>query len=200
MHKKIHFYKQHTMETCGPACMLMLLDLYRRVEYPTPKQEAKLYSLYRSRAFKGVNGAAIADCLSKNNLEVTLFQSFNNKMDNRDGYYSEELYESLQREYQAALGKCTDRINLITDAVITCELIKQELDSGKQIVLQCIVPGNADGIHDHTLHWIVVYGYEEDEFLVCDPLSSKIRITEEALENYMDTPIGKICVVTGEKT
>ena len=200
MHKKIRFYKQHTMETCGPACMLMLLDLYRRVEYPTPKQEAKLYSLYKSRAFKGVNGAAIADCLSKNNLEVTLFQSFRNKMDNRDDYYSEELYESLRREYQAALEKCTDRINLITDAVITCELFKQELDSGKQIILQCIVPGNADGIHDHTLHWIVVYGYEEDEFLVCDPLSSKIRITEEALENYMDTPIGRICVVTGEKT
>ena len=200
MRKKIRFYKQHTMETCGPACMLMLLDLYRRVEYPTPKQEAKLYSLYRSSAFKGVNGAAIADGLSKNNLEVTLFQSFHNKMDNRDDYYSEELYESLQREYHAALGKCTDRINLITDAVITCELIKQELDSGKQIILQCIVPGNADGIHDHTLHWIVVYGYEEDEFLVCDPLSSKIRITEKALENYMDTPIGRICVVTGEKT
>lgn len=200
MHKKIRFYKQHTMETCGPACMLMLLDLYRRVEYPTPKQEAKLYSLYRSSAFKGVNGAAIADCLSKNNLEVTLFQSFRNKMDNQDDYYSEELYESLRREYQAALEKCTDRINLITDAVITCELFKQELDSGKQIILQCIVPGNADGIHDHTLHWIVVYGYEEDEFLVCDPLSSKIRITEEALENYMDTPIGRICVVTGEKT
>lgn len=55
-------------------------------------------------------------------------------------------------------------------------------------------------IRFYTLHWIVVYGYEEDEFLVCDPLSSKIRIPEEALENYMDTPIGKICVVTGEKT
>jgi len=61
----------------------------------------------------------------------------------------------------------------------------------------CIVPGNADGIHDHTLHWVVVYGYEGDEFLVCDPLSSKIRITAEALENYMDTPIGRICIVIG---
>lgn len=28
MRKKIRFYKQHTMETCGSACMLMLLDLY----------------------------------------------------------------------------------------------------------------------------------------------------------------------------
>lgn len=200
MRKKIRFYKQHTMETCGPACMLMLLDLYRRVEYPTPKQEAKLYSLYRSRAFKGVNGAAIADCLSKNNLEVTLFQSFHNKVDNRDGYYSEELYEALQGEYQADVDRCADRIKLIANAAITCDLLKQKLDSGKQIILQCIVPGNADGIHDYTLHWIVVHGYDGDEFLVCDPLSSKIRITSEAMENYMDTPIGRICIVAGEKT
>lgn len=199
MRKKIRFFKQHTMETCGAACMLMILDLYRKVEYPTPKQEMKLYSLYRSSAFKGVNGAAIANCLSKNNLEITLLQSFQQRMDNRDDYYSEELYEALQREYQAALDKCADRIELIANAAITCDLLKQKLDSGRQIILQCIVPGNADGIHDHTLHWIVVYGYDGDEFLVCDSLSSKIRINAEAMEHYMDTPIGRICIVTGEK-
>lgn len=198
MRNKIRFYKQHTMETCGSACMLMLLDLYRKVKYPTPKQEMKLYSLYRSSAFKGVNGAAIANCLSKNNLDITLIQSFHQKMENLDDYYSEELYESLQEEYQSSVEKCVNRIKLITDTVITCDLLKKELDSGKQIVLQCIVPGNADGIHDHTLHWIVVYGYEEDEFLVCDPLSSKIRITTEAMENYMDTPIGNVCITVGE--
>ena len=200
MRDKIRFYKQHTMETCGPACMLMILDLYKKVEYPTPKQEMKLYSLYRSNGFKGVNGAAIANCLSKNNLEITLLQSFQQRMDNRDGYYSEELYEVLQEEYQVAVDKCADRIKLITHAAITCDLLKQKLDSGKQIILQCIVPGNADGIHDYTLHWIVVYGYDGDEFLVCDPLSSKIRINAEAMEHYMDTPIGRLCIVTGEKT
>lgn len=198
MRKKIRFYKQHTMETCGSACMLMILDLYRKVEYPTPKQEMKLYSLYRSSAFKGINGAAIANCLSKNDLEVTLIQSFHQKMDNRDDYYSEDLYEALQGEYQTALDKCRNRIHLVADADISCDFLKQELDSGKQVILQCIVPGNADGIHDNTLHWVVVYGYEEDEFLVCDPLSSKIRITAEDLESYMDTPIGRICIATGE--
>ena len=58
MRKKIRFYKQHTLESCGAACMMMLLDFYRKVEYPTPKQERKLYSLYRSQAFLGMNGAA----------------------------------------------------------------------------------------------------------------------------------------------
>lgn len=200
MRKKIRFYKQHTMETCGSACMLMILDLYRKVEYPTQKQEMKLYSLYRTKAFKGVNGAAIANCLSRNNLEISLIHSSPQMMDNRGGYFSEELYEALFDEYRAEAEKCVDRIQLTTGTVITCATLKQALDAGRQIILQCIVPGNADGIHDHVLHWIVVYGYEENVFLVCDPLSSKIRLTEEALDNYMDTPIGRICIVIGEKT
>lgn len=200
MRKKIRYYKQHTMQTCGAACMLMLLDLYRKVEYPTPKQEMKLYSLYRSRAFKGMNGAAMANCLSRNNLEVSLRHSSPVMMENREGYYTEELYNALLKEYQTDAGKCADRVKISICAQIHCDFLRQELDSGKQIILQCIVPGNADGIHDHTLHWVVVYGYEAEEFLVCDPLSSKIRITAEALEHYMDTPIGRICIVTGEKS
>lgn len=199
MRKKIRFYKQHTMETCGPACMLMLLDLYRKVEYPTPKQEAKLYSLYRSRAFKGTNGAAIANCLSKNGLAVHMLNSSPRMMDNQDGYFSDELYEALLAEYHSEARKCADRIKSTTGAEITCATLKAALDEGKQLIVQCIVPGDADGIHDHVLHWIVVYGYEGDVFLVCDPLSSKIRLTAEELENYMDTPIGRICIVTGEQ-
>ena len=198
MRKKIRFYRQHTMETCGAACLLMLLDLYRKVEYPTPKQELKLYSLYRSRAFKGMNGASIANCLSKNGLEVSLLHSSPRMMENRDDYYDEGLYQALLAEYRSDAEKSADRIRLVTGAEITCGTLRQALDSGRQVILQCIVPGNADGIHDHTLHWVVVYGYEGEEFLVCDPLSSKIRIPEEALEAYMDTPIGRICVLTGE--
>ena len=198
MRKKIRFYKQHTMETCGPACMLMLLDLYRKVEYPTQKQEMKLYSHYRSKAFKGVNAGAVANCLSRNGLDVHLIQSSSRMMDNRDGYFSDELYEALHEEYRVEVKKCTDRIRLTTGAEITVDTLKQELDAGRQLMVQCIVPGDADGIHDHVLHWVVVYGYEEDTFLVCDSLSSKIRITAEAMEGYMDTPIGRICVSVGE--
>lgn len=198
MRKKLRFYKQHSMETCGPACMLMLLDLYRKVEYPTPKQEMKLYSLYRSKAFKGVNGAAIANCLSRNRLNVHLVQSSPQMMDNRDGYFSEELYVALLAEYRTQAEKCVGNIRLSTGVEITCDTLRQDLDEGRQIILQTIVPGDADGIHDHVLHWVLVYGYEDDMFYVCDPLSSKIKLTTKELEGYMDTPIGKIYIAVGQ--
>lgn len=199
MRKKLRFYKQHSMETCGPACMLMLLDLYGKIEYPTPKQEMKLYSLYRSRAFRGVNGAAIANCLSRNGLAIHLAHSSSEMMDNRDGYFSDELYAALLAEYQTETAKCDNRICITTGAEITCDSLRRELDAGRQIILECIIPGDADGMHDHVLHWIVVYGYEGDLFHVCDPLSSKIKLTADELERYMNTPIGKIYIAVSEE-
>lgn len=186
------------MQTCGPACILMLLDLYQKIEYPTQKQEIKLYSLYRSQVFQGVNGAAIANCLSQNGLSVHLLHSSWQLMDNREGYFSGELFAQLLAEYRAETEKCLDRIRVSTGADITCTTLRQELDAGRQIVLETIIPGDADGIHDRVLHWIIVYGYEEDRFRVCDPLSSKILLTEAELETFMDTPIGKICIIVGE--
>ena len=198
MRKKIRLYKQHTMETCGSACMLMLLDLYGKIDYPTQKQEMKLYSLYRSKAFKGVNGAAIANCLSGAGLDVRLAHSSPQMMDNREGYFAEELYAALLAEYRVAAEKCVGNIHLSTSAEITCDTLRQELDESRQIILQTIVPGDADGIHDHVLHWVVVYGYEGNLFHVCDPLSSKIKLTDKELEHYMDTPIGTIYIAVGQ--
>lgn len=183
------------METCGISCILMLLDYYRRVTYPTAKQERKLYSLYRCRAFRGVTAAAAADCLSKNGLQVRLLHSFEAMMDNRDGYFPDDLYRAMLEEYRACIASCRDRISLETGADITCERLRSELSAGRQIMVQCIVPGNADGIHEETLHWILLYGFQNGYFLTCDPLSSKITLTEQELERYMDTPIGRICIV-----
>ena len=197
MRKKIRFYKQHSMETCGPACMLMLLDLYGKIEYPTPKQEMKLYSLYRSKAFRGVNGAAIANCLARNGLDVHLVHSSLQMMDNRNGYFSDALFAELLVEYQSEEAKCSDKISIASGVEINCDLLHRELDAGRQIILETFIPGNADGIHDHVLHWIIVYGYEGEMFQVCDPLSSKIKLTAEELDAYMDTPIGKIYLAVG---
>ena len=103
-----------------------------------------------------------------------------------------------QRKYRAEAEKCDGKINISTGVGITCEPLRQELDAGRPIILETIIPGDADGIHDRVLHWIVVYGYEGDLFHVCDPLSSKIKLTAQELEHYMDTPIGKIYISVGE--
>lgn len=199
MRKKIRFFRQHTMETCGISCILMLLDYYRKVQYPTAKQEGKLYAKYRTRAFKGVTGAAAADCLGKNDLQVRLIHSSREYMDNRDDYFDRELYYGILAEYKQVVSACGENVAVQTGVDFDCDDLRTYLREGNQIMVQCIVPGDADGIHDHVLHWVLVYGTDGKDFLVCDPLSSKIRLSEAALNHYMDTPTGKICVVAGAK-
>lgn len=197
MRKKIRFYHQHSMETCGASCALMLLDLYRKVEYPTPQQEQRLYGRFRSRAFRGMTGAAVAECLAGYGLRVRLLHSSAEYMDNRDGYFTPELFAALLAEYRAGIDDCGDRVEVRTGVDVSCARLREELDAGRQLIVECIIPGDADGIHDEVLHWIVVYGYEGEDFLACDPLSSKLRLTEAELARYMDTPIGQICISVG---
>ena len=85
-----------------------------------------------------------------------------------------------------------------TGAEINCETLKQELQKGRQLILQCIVPGDADGIHDHTLHWVVVSGCRGDTFRVCDPEKNVLFLTGQQMEDYMNTPIGRICLSVEE--
>ena len=144
-----------------------------------------------------MNGAAIANCLARNGLDVHLVLSSLQMMDNRNGYFSDALFAELLVEYQSEEAKCFDKISIASGVEINCDLLRRELDAGRQIILETFIPGNADGIHDHVLLWIIVYGYEGEMFQVCDPLSSKIKLTAEALDAYMDTPIGKIYLAVG---
>lgn len=211
MRKKLRSFKQHTMEeydigleTCGIACILMLLDLYQRdLQYPTLKLEKKLYDRYRCKSFgKGVTAASAAACLSdpRNALQVRLIHSSTDYLENHDEYFSPELFENYRKEYLDKLCQCRDRITVETGVDFTCADLAQLLKKGKQIMLQCIIPGDADGIHDHVLHWIILYGIREDLFLAVDPLPNggKIQMTTQELSEYMDTPIGKICLVVSD--
>ena len=101
MKHRIRFYKQHTKETCGIACALILLDYYdRKVSYPTRKMEKKLYDIYKSKALKmGVSGARLSELLAKNDLDVRLLHSSENFLENRSGYFAPEQFDAFFSEY-----------------------------------------------------------------------------------------------------
>ena len=198
MKQKVRFFRQHSLETCGISCVLTALDFFGRVKYPTVKQEMKLYGIYRCRAFKGTLSSAIAECLCRNGLEVGLFHSSPEYLDNRGGYYPEGLYREMLGEYKRGVERVRDRARVETGCRFGPGWYRARLDEGKLLIVQCVVPGNADGMHDETLHWILLYGYEGEEFLACDPVQCKIRLTEAETEKYTDTPVGKICVTVCE--
>ena len=111
-----------------------------------------------------------------------------------------ELKEAMLEEYTKTIERIRDRVFVETGCRIVTDWYRERLDEGKLLIVQCLVPGDADGMHDENLHWIFLYGYEEDEFLACDPLSHKIRLTGSEAERYTHTPAGSICVAVGESS
>lgn len=76
--------------------------------------------------------------------------------------------------------------------------LRNLLSQGHLIVLECFVDGNVDGVHEKVLHWVVVYGYENGEFMVVNPSAGKKRYCDREMEEYMDTPIGKMAIAVKE--
>lgn len=205
MRKKIRFYGQHTRQTCGSACMLMLLDYYSKITYPTRKMEQELYSRYHVNGYKGIIGSAVANCLSspKNALLVHLVQSFSDRMENRGELFTEKEYELLTASYAMHLQACKDRIRFSPAVDFDGAFLMQALRDRKKIILECFIP-EFEGEPPSVLHWIILDAFDEETglFRVRDPNPQVklLHLTAAELEAYMDTPIGKICILVGDGT
>lgn len=195
---KVRFWKQHTMETCGIACVLMVLDAFG-IDYPTVAKEQHLYRRYRSQAAPGTEGGAIACALAKHGLEVTLACSGAEVIDDRSGYYPPEMLVALLAENRAWLERAQGAVFFEPGAIIDTEYLRAQLEQERLVIAQVCIPGDADGLHDHVLHGVLLYGVEGDEFLVCDPLSGKRRITGCELDALMKTPVGRMAIAVGRK-
>lgn len=83
------------------------------------------------------------------------------------------------------------------------EFLKQRLHDRKKIILECFVPEEEDGL-PCVLHWVILedYGAQSGLFRVRDPNPQVklLHLTCDEVASYMDTPIGKICIVAGEKS
>lgn len=202
--REMRFYGQHGFpdyriseaETCGTSCFMMALD-YFGIEFPKKFKEAVYYRKYKVSGEKGTLGSAIAFALSERNLFVKIVHSSENYLDNENGYYTEELYQKFLSEHKKYVKK--GGFLSETGVKITCETIKEELFEEKLVIIQTFIEGNADGIHDKVMHWILIYGFENGNFLVCDPGYGKTKLSENELEEFMKTPFGRIYIAVGEK-
>lgn len=195
---KVRFWKQHTMETCGIACALMALDAFG-IDYPTVAKEQHLYRRYRSQAAPGTEGGAVACALAKHGLAVTLICSGAEIIDDRSSYYPPEMRAALQAENRAWLERAQGAVRFQPGAAIDAEYLRAQLEQERLVIAQVCIPGDADGLHDHVLHGVLLYGVEGEEFLLCDPLKGKRRVAAAELEALMDTPVGRMAICVGRR-
>lgn len=193
---KVRFFKQHSMETCGIACLLMMLDAFG-IDYPTVSKEWHYYAKYRSRIMPGTSLGAIACALTRAGLSVTLAHASPALMDNRDGYNPPELHAQLLEEHRTFIAHAGDALTLRCGEPITAEYLRAELAADRLVLVEICIPGDADGLHDRVMHGILLYGADGEDFLACDPLSSRKRLPETELAAMMDTPYSAAALSAG---
>ena len=198
MTMKVRIWKQHSTETCGIACLLMALDAFR-IDDPTVAKEWRLYQRFRTKAAPGTEGSAIAYALARYGLDVTLAVSGDDLMEDGAGYYPPDLHAALLAEQRMWLERSGGAVRLETKARIDAAYLRGQLARERLVIAQIIVPGDADGLHDHVLHAVLLYGEEGEDFLLCDPWVGKGRMPAAKLIDRMDTPVGRMAISVGRK-
>ncbi|MBR5126500.1 MAG: hypothetical protein IKU68_07180 [Oscillospiraceae bacterium] len=249
-------FAQHTMETCGEACILMVLDHFRKIRYATVQMEHSLYHHWRCQSYAGTLPLAAAACLGEYGLNRKLYLS-GTQLENRNGFFPEAMHRGMVAEVPGQ----PEGFTCIPNATVDTNLLKAELDQGNLVMAMTRIPGaswyqqmkhkdllltfgmddalqgdvesclqwledpDADTelciafpgaldytitlrgtpaelkrflFQEQTIHWVVVYGYDDHHFKVIDPLSGKLLMTYPELDTYMDSPFGRLILTAGQ--
>ena len=193
MDKDIKPYKQRG-DTCAIACLMMALEYYHIMDKANWHDEKRLYKVYGSKYMAGTPFSALAFHLSKNGLDIAIYHSDKNLFNNNNKNLSENDFNLAMDEYKVYLDRAISKGTRVINGVnIDAKLLKEQLKDGKTIILA--------GELTNAYHAILISGYEDDKFIVCDPLykTKQIKSADE-LNKFMDTSIGKWFIAISDKT
>lgn len=184
MEKKVNIYKQRG-DTCAIACMMMALEYFKLISKANWYDEKRYYRIYRSKYMSGTPFSALAFHFSKNGIDTKIFHEDINLFNNNRKALKKEDFDFAMKEYTEML----DRAKLMGTKVINgikidSNLIKKELECGNLVILAGEIIGG--------YHAVLISGYDDNHFVVCDPLyKTKQLKTGVELNKFMDTSIGK---------
>ena len=191
--RDVKVYKQKG-NTCAIACMMMVLEYYHIIEKANWYDEKRLFRIYGSKWISGTPFSALAYHFAKNGLEATLFHSKYNLFENKKNILTDEEFTLAMKEYKEFLKRAKENGTTTKNGIdINPLFLKQKLEEGFLIILA--------GQLSNQFHAILISGYEDDTFIIWDPLfKDKQRKTFQEIEKFMDTDIGKWCITVKEKS
>lgn len=181
MDKKVKPYKQRG-DTCA---VVMVLEYYKIIAKANWYDERRLYKIYRSKYMTGTPFAALAFHLAKNGLETTICHEDKDLFNNKREVIDNDAFKLAMDEYKTYLEYAVSRgANVICGVDITIELLKRKLLEDNLVILA--------GKFQNCYHAILLVGYDNDSFTLCDPLYKEKQIrTSEEIKKFMNTDIGK---------
>ena len=193
MNKNDRLYKQKG-DTCAISCMMMVLEYYKIIEKANWYDERRLYRIYGSEYMRGTPFSALVFHMAKNGLDVAIYHEDENLFNNNQLGLSSEDFALAMNEYKEYLKLAENKGARILNGInINTDMLKKELENGNLVILA----GQISGMY----HAILLTGYNENLFEVCDPLyNEKQTRTFSEIDEYMNTNIGKWCITVNDKT
>lgn len=193
MDKNVHPYKQRG-DTCAIACMMMVLEYYKIMDKANWYDEKRLYRIYGSKYMAGTPFSALAYHMSKNGLDTTIYHSDINIFNNNQRKLDNDDFELAMTEYKENLNHAEKSGTKVVNGInINTNLLKEKLQEGNLVILAGEIFGG--------YHAILLTGYDDKGFIVCDPLyKDKQTRTFEEIDNYMNTSIGKWFITVNDKS
>ena len=127
-------------------------------------------------------------------MNVTIYHENKDLFENSHNVLSNEDFEFAMNEYKEYLGYAKNKgVKILNGTPINTDVLKRKLQDGNLVILA----GEIFGVY----HAILLTGYDENGFIVCDPLyKTKQTRTFEEIENFMNTSIGKWFITVNDKT
>lgn len=193
MEKNVRLYKQRG-DTCAIACMMMALEYFGVMQKANWYDERRYYRIYGSKYMSGTPFSALAFHFSKNGLDTTLYHQDLTLFNNDKGVLSKEDFQFAMSEYKEILDRAKlTGTNVVNGIKINSQLIRKELEKGNLAIVAGEIPGG--------YHAILISGYDDNKFIVCDPLFKAKKLkTEEELDEFMNTSIGKWFISVNNKS
>lgn len=193
MDKDVRIYKQRG-DTCAIACMMMALEYFGVMEKANWYDEKRYYKIYGSKYMSGTPFSALAFHFAKNGLDTSLYHEELNLFNNNKGALSKKNFQFAMSEYTEMLDRAKmTGANIINGIKINSQLIRKKLEKGNIVIVAGEIPG--------AYHAILISGYSDGKFIVCDPLFKTKKIkTQEELDAFMNTSIGKWFISVNNKS
>lgn len=187
---KVKHYPQRTPVTCAICCLMMVLNYYNKIDEMSYELELSYYNIYRSKFTDGASFAAISYELVSKGLNVELLHSERTMFKN-ESYLSDSTFNLLMKEYSEWILKANGGLSVINGIKISNNVIIEKLRLGNIII--------AAGHVGMALHALVINGYEDDEYIVCDPIKTETsKMSKHDMSEYLKTPIGSWIIAIKE--
>ncbi len=181
MVKNVTPFRQSTPYTCGAASLTMILHHLELTELSV-KTEHAIYEASAAKLIPGTHFSGLQKYADCHGLETQLIHSESGMFQNGNAYLDPETFSALMAEYQGFIDNCGPCAVVRNGVPITPELITSLLNDDYLVILAGMCG---------MLHAVVVSGYNQHGFVVCDPLSRKQENWSSGqMRRFSSTPIG----------